>query len=707
MLAPARALLTVLWGGVMKNRATVRLIWYSLLMLLLAGLAMAAAQEKWLPITAEEKALTSCPQQPGAPAVYLYREEVTRDDDLSVSIFSRLKVLTPAGKEYANLEIPVVRGAYKIKNLKARVIEPDGSFHEFTGEVLEKTVLRSGRTRVTVKTIALPNVDVGSIIEYSCRFEFDAGKASSSDSQDALDNLAGRRTTVEEGGVPPVKEILSLASCAWAIQARLFTYKAHFVYFPFNKGQIFVFRRNMRLAWASHGLPGGPPELSGDRVELDLKDIPAYEEEELMAPEDAGRMGVDFFFLGSSIGSADEYWKREAAIWRQGAEVFMAGSPEATAESKRLLSGMSDPLAQLKKLYERTQQVRNLSYDRTMTRQQKKAQGIKPNRSAAEVLKHDYGVRSDITRTFSAMARAAGFSADVARVATRDDKFFHENLISLYQQFDSEIAVVKAGGREWLLDPATPFCPFGTVRWACSDTIYIRTSGSAPVFITSPVSLPDEALTSRLLFLQLDSEGNLSGLVKVVFRGQEALARRLEHLDDDEVTAKKGLGEELTALLPAGSRVALQKAENMKNSEEEIRAEFAISIPGFATAAGGRLLLPVYPMKGTQRYPFQHARRVHPVYFPYPYRETDDIIITLPAGMAVESVPAARQHKRMFSEHALNCAVEADGKLHVRQDLTIKKSLIPIEQYPALKSFFDQVRESDEGQVVLSLPTKK
>ncbi len=680
---------------------------FPVLALGLAFLSPAFAQDKWLPVTPEELALTSCAEQPGAPAVYLFREEVWRDEDLSVSTYSRLKVLTAAGKDYANVEIPVFRRGYYLKSLKARTVKPNGGAQDFTGQVLEKTVLRFGRIKVAVKTFALPDVDVGSIIEYRCRFVFDPGKIASSQAQDVLESLGTGRREVEEGGVPPIKEVYSLGWGGWEISARLFTYKAHYAYYPFNKGQIHLFGRNMRLAWSSHGLEGGPPEMYGNAVEFRVQNVPGYEAEEYMPPEDPLQMGVDFFFLDNTIGGAEQYWRDESAAWRQQAAYYMSFQSDIKAEGEKLLSGMPDPVSRLKKLYERAQQVRNLSYDRTLTQKEVKAQGIKPDRSADEVLTRNYGLRSDITRFFCVLARTAGFPADVARVVSRDDKFFHDNLISLYGQFDAEVTIVKAGDREWILDPATPSCPFGTVPWYCSDTTAITTRPVPSIFITVPASPPEAALTKREFNLLLDASGNLTGSADVVFHGQEALVRRLEHLDDDEITAKKDLENDMTALLPAGAKVALLNVENLKNSEPDIRARFGISIPGIANAAGDRMLLAVSATEGGRQSPFRHARRTHSVYFPYPYRETDDVVIALPAGMVAESIPEPRQHRRTFSEYTLNCSTGGDGKLSVHRDLIIKTSLVPVEQYAVLKSFFDQVRQSDEGQIVLVPSVKK
>jgi len=49
----------------------------SALFMLIAGQSLLSGQEKkWPEIAPEELAMTDCPQQPGAAAIYLYREEI-------------------------------------------------------------------------------------------------------------------------------------------------------------------------------------------------------------------------------------------------------------------------------------------------------------------------------------------------------------------------------------------------------------------------------------------------------------------------------------------------------------------------------------------------------------------------------------------------------------------------------------------------------
>lgn len=670
----------------------------SLLLVLAAG-RLAERKEDWPPISDEEKAIKDCPQQPGAPAIYLYREE-RQDEEGRSSVHRRLKILTPGGKDYANIEIPFFKSWQTVKDLKARVVRASGQSQDFTGQVFEKTALRTRGFEVTVKAFALPDVDVGDIIEYRYKIVPDWEGATNDESEEILNTMISRRGKPEEGGMGRGMDILSLPAGDWQVQELLFTRRAKFSYTPLRFIE-FIFGGFMRLNWTSQLLQGVRPKSQGERVELEMENIPGFEPEESMIPEDSVRMGVYFFFCDRRITSAEEYWKRECKNWQKGAEDFIGHSDKVAAESQKLVLETSDPIEKLKKLYERAQQIRNLSYEKLMTRKQKKEQKIKENRKAADVLERNYGLRSDITRTFVALARAAGFQAEVARVVTRDDKLFQKNLLSLYGQFDSELALVKVSDREMVFDPATPFCPMGLIHWSRTNTAAIRYSDKPPAFFTTPVLPPELALTKREVMLQLDLQGSLNGTANVIFMGQEALLRRLEHINSDKLEAQEALEAELAAVLPGGARVSLEKLENMNNNEPHIQARFEVTIPGIASTVGKRLVLPVSPFQGKRQHPFRHAQRKYAVYFPFHSREFNDIVITLPAGVNIDSTPPSRRNEHDFAHYSMVCLVEGAQKLHIQRDFVVKKCLFPVDQYQAIKDFFDQVRATDEEQIVL------
>jgi hypothetical protein len=137
---------------------------------LLAGSAFEAnASEPWTPPTPEELSMTSQPQAPGASAVYLYREEKTDDPDQTYSEYVRLKILTEGGKDLANVELKYVSEGYtnfSISDIAGRTVHPDGTVIAFTGKPFQRVVEKVKGFKVRAKVFTLPDVTVGSIIEY-------------------------------------------------------------------------------------------------------------------------------------------------------------------------------------------------------------------------------------------------------------------------------------------------------------------------------------------------------------------------------------------------------------------------------------------------------------------------------------------------------------------------------------------------------------
>ena len=112
--------------------------------------------------------MTSLPEAPGAPAVILYRQ-VDRDDSARTGNeynYVRIKILTEEGRKHADVEIPYLREQGTIGGLRARTVRPDGSVANFEGKAFDKTIVKAKGVKYLAKTFTLPDVQVGSIIEY-------------------------------------------------------------------------------------------------------------------------------------------------------------------------------------------------------------------------------------------------------------------------------------------------------------------------------------------------------------------------------------------------------------------------------------------------------------------------------------------------------------------------------------------------------------
>ena len=140
----------------------------------------------------------------------------------------------------------------------------------------------------------------------------------------------------------------------------------------------------------------------------------------------------------------------------------------------------------------------------------------------------------------------------------------------------------------------------------------------------------------------MSDTGDLEGNLTVTFTGLEGLRRRMEERNGDEAERKRYLEDQVKEYIPAASEVELKNKPEWNSSAGPLVAEFTLKVPGWASGAGRRALLPVGLFSATEKRLFDHAVRVHPIYFEYPFQKVDDITIELPAGWQTTSLPAAK-----------------------------------------------------------------
>src|SRR5882762_5215121 len=80
--------------------------------------------------------------------------------------YLRVKILTEEGRKYRDVEIPYFKGQGTVHGLKARTIRPDGTIANFEGKAFDKTIVKAKGLKYLAKTFSMPDVQVGSIIEY-------------------------------------------------------------------------------------------------------------------------------------------------------------------------------------------------------------------------------------------------------------------------------------------------------------------------------------------------------------------------------------------------------------------------------------------------------------------------------------------------------------------------------------------------------------
>jgi hypothetical protein len=154
----------------------------SSILLVLAGLLTSSeiqAAADFPPVTDEERAVTSVPGEPNAPAVVLFKKGeltmvghglVTGSLASHLRVQTRVKILTEAGK--SNGEIVIGHNDFtKLKGFEGRTVLPDGRVLPVPADArfVRKTSI-SNKTFVTA--VAFPSVEVGAILDYQYELVF-------------------------------------------------------------------------------------------------------------------------------------------------------------------------------------------------------------------------------------------------------------------------------------------------------------------------------------------------------------------------------------------------------------------------------------------------------------------------------------------------------------------------------------------------------
>jgi hypothetical protein len=626
-------------------------------------MSFVAVAEDWQPISPDDLKMTSEPAAPGAPAIYLYRQ-VDRDDTNNNPHefnYARIKILTEEGRKYADVEIPFYKKEGSISSFRARTIQPDGRITNFEGKPFEKTIVKARGVKVLAKTFTLPDVQVGSIIEY--RYSVDLNSEFVFDSK-------------------------------WILSSELFTRYAKFSLKP---NQYF----GVSWRWPS-GLPQGtkPPQNERGVVRLESRNIPAFQVEDYMPPEDEMKFRVEFVYQeGTPEKDPAKFWKQDGKKRFDRFNGFVNKRGVMEQAVAQIVTPADAPEVKLQKIYARVQQVRNTSYEREKTEQEQKRDKQKEAGNVEEVWKSGAGDGRQINWLFIGLARAAGFEAYPVYICSRGKRFFNKELMDA-NQLNGDIVLVKLNGKNVWLDPGSKFASYGYLPWQETGVSGLLVNKDGGEWVQTEMPTSASSKIERRAKLSLSEDGSLDGTLAVTYTGLEALWLRMEQRDEDDRARKTTLEDQVKEWVPTGIEVELTNKPDWNSSSPTLVAEFTLKVPGWVSSAGRRGLLPIGIFGSAEKHTFEHGERVYPIYFHYPYIKTDDITIVFPQGWKVASVPEPVD----IDAKAMAFVAKAEddkGTLHITRTLRSDILTLDLKYYDNLRHIFQLIRSGDERQVVV------
>ncbi len=620
------------------------------------------------PITDEERALTSVPGEPNAPAVVLFKkgdfqmQGYSFADGSLLRVQARVKILTEEGKR--DSEIAIAHGYAKLQSFEGRTVLPDRRIVPVGQDA--KFVRKTSRVyRTYVTAVAFPSVEVGAILDY----QFEVLLVDS-----------------------PFLDAPSFLDDPWYFSEEV----------PVRYAEI-IFRTPrgvLSRLWSRTSL--------GTRIETESRttsrgfEVRAWAADLPSVPDDP--YGPPFRDLATQLRllpvSQTSSWMYNAIYesWPKVCESVVTVYGEVrrrdvgVARRARKIAGSGTLRQQAELLY---RFVRD-----QLTTEPDTGIGVDWQASLRELLTDLRAEPTEKALLLQAMLEEIEIESRLVWAADRNRGAIDVQLPNPLW-FDKVLVMAELDGQRVFLDPTDRALSFGQLRPGYEATQALIPDRKKPDWITLPMTPHDQSLRHAEIDLGLDGRGRLSGKGTLLLTGQRALekidwqekdtAARLQAWKDWLAEQYRDFQVSDVEAVEAPDERKLTVAWSMAQREEEVLGDEVSLKPS----------VPLGPID--QPFVQPASSRKTAVMFPFAYRDEVELRLHWPEGWNVESLPSLAALQSIVG--ALSTSVElkeGDRFLLYRRRLDVtRRTLGSKQEYEATRSLFAAAEKSDAQALVL------
>ncbi len=580
--------------------------------------------------------------------------------------YVKIKILKTNGLERANVTIPLYRNNSKteiLRNVKA------SSFTMVNGSMKEtklsaKEIFTEDYENGVLKKFTIPNVNVGSVIEYEYEFETPFF-------------TMNFKPWEFQAPIPKV------VSEYWA------TIPANYRYNISLRGFLKLTKEDSEIIKGCFSVGGGVADCV--RYRWTMENIPAFVEEDYMTSKKNFISAIKFEL--TQIEYFDGRKDRVTKEWRDadqelrvhegfGSQLKKGKDVVNDALAKRVAEA-ADSLAAAKEIFETIR-----LHFRWNEEQRFISDGIK------KAYEKGAGSSADINLALVAAYKQLGFESEPVILSTRSNGL-PTDLFPVLTEFNYVIALVKVGGQTYLLDATDDFLPFGVLPERCLNgkgRVMAR-KGSYWQEITPR----DKSRQITSLNVTLSKDGELKGNVTMTYTGYRAAEKRSRiysySTPDEYITQRKNSSHTGT--------ISEFEIVNLTDRSKPLVEKFAIEFEP-VNMNGGTFLFNPFLLERIVRNPFRSQERLYPVDFGVPRDETVIVNVQLPDGVALDEIPERVGIALPNSGGRYIFDVRQKGStLAVNSSLAINRTVFSSEEYHYLKELFNRMISVNRMELVL------
>jgi len=301
---------------------------------------------------------------------------------------------------------------------------------------------------------------------------------------------------------------------------------------------------------------------------------------------------------------------------------------------------------------------------------------------------------AEINFILISMLKLAGIEANPVLVSTT------QNGIPVYPTrtgFNYVVAAAQIEDKQILLDATHKFTspgilPLNVLNWKGR---LIKDDGTSAEIDLVPSTMSKEYSS---LMVKIDNLGKIEGKIRIQRTDYDAYLFRVENANKNQENYLEKLEEQF-----GDSKISNYTIDNKKtNIQEPVLETFSLNADNRVEIIGGKMFINPLLFFTRSKNPFTQEIRQMPVYFGYPTQEKFNLNIEIPEGYEIESLPTpvkiSSENKEIV--YMLNTSGEGN-KIRIISTKEINNSIFAADQYNGLKDLFQKMIASQNEKIVL------
>jgi len=310
-----------------------------------------------------------------------------------------------------------------------------------------------------------------------------------------------------------------------------------------------------------------------------------------------------------------------------------------------------------------------------------------------EVLEKRKGTSGDINILMASLLDKAGFTPEMILLSTRDHGFVR-TMYPMSRQLNYVVCRVKVGENYIYLDATEKFIPFNVLPERCLNGQGLLVSNTNKGWI--PIASKTKSKRTYSAEINLQQIDNPVGTITKISDGYFAHAARRQYKKLGNEEYSKNAKTKLN--LPVEDYLI----EDTEVIEKPLKETFKVNLNEVITQGEDVIYLnPLLSLQLKQN-PFKLEKREYPVDFGSNQEELFMVKISIPDGYVVDEMPQSKVFILPDKSGRFTYNAQQNGNvINIMSNLQINKTLYVGEEYIQLKEFYNQYISKQNEQIVL------